>query len=90
MKPILLTAWLAAFGGDIYTTNKALSQGAREFIIPTQRRLVINIILVTQAAVGGIAYKQLKREHPKIAKTLYVVAVVTHGTAAIWNATQLR
>lgn len=90
VKHLLLAGWIATIGCDAATTNVALRQGAQEWMIPTQNRAVINSIFVAQAVVGYIAFKNLRKTHPKLAATLYVVAVIAHGTAAAWNFKQLR
>lgn len=90
MKHLMLAGWIAAFGCDAASTNVALRQGAREWLIPTQNRTVLNSLFTTQAVVGFLGYKELKKKHPKVALTLYVVAVAAHGTAAVWNFRQMR
>ena len=89
MKPLLLAGWLAAFGGDIVTTDIGLQQQAREVTLPAQNRAVLAGILAGQAGFGLWAYKRWHVTHPKLAKTIYLVGVATHGGATIWNLTQI-
>jgi hypothetical protein len=90
MKPLLLAGWLLAYSGDMATTDYAMNhQGAKEWTLPTQNRVMLQGILAGEAAFGYWMYKRWHVTNPKLAKVLYVIGVSSHGAATVWNVTQI-
>jgi hypothetical protein len=81
----LLAGWLAAFAGDIVTTDVGLGQGQREAVLPTQNRLIIDSVLGAEGLGAYWVYRHVKPNHPLMAKVLYGVVVGAHGSASLWN-----
>ncbi len=91
MNPWILTVYLTAFAADAGTTAAAVSQpGIREAALPSQSALVLVGITAAEAGLGYWAYGKLKPQHPKTATVVWIALTAAHGSAAAWNAKQLR
>lgn len=90
MKPILLTLALL-HGGDLATTQVVLSQGGveRNPLVPQQR--AGNLLVGSAASVADLwVLSKLNQKHPKLAKTIGIVAIGVEGWAVQHNARQIQ
>lgn len=90
MKPILLTLSLL-HGGDLATTQVVLSQGGveRNPFVPQQR--AGNLLVGSAASVADIyLLHKISEKHPKVAKTIGLIAIGAETWAVAHNARQIR
>lgn len=90
MKHALLVAWITVHSLDAGTTHYALSHGARETVIPTQNKWVIDGVIGASATLTWVGLERLKEGHPKLATALKLIVIGTHVIAVSRNVHELR
>ena len=90
MNPILLTLAIL-HGGDVASTQVVLQQGGRELNPFVPQGPTKNLLAGSAASAADIyLLHKLSAKHPKVAKTLGVIAIGVEGWAVAHNVGQIR
>lgn len=79
----------ATLVADAATTQSAISHSGASEGNPILQKAPVPIMLVLSGITSLVAEHELKNGNESKAKTLYRIASVVHGAAAIWNGYQL-
>jgi len=84
MKSILL-ALLLSHGADAVSSHVAMQRGGQELVL-TQNSGVNAALLAGTAVTSTLAFKELRKAHPRWAWALVLADVGVHSLAALHNA----
>ena len=84
MKTILL-ALLLSHGADAASSHVAMARGGHELVL-TQNSGVNAALLAGTAVTSALAFKELRKSHPRWAWGLIVADVAVHSVATAYNA----
>ncbi len=83
MKTVLL-ALLLSHGADAVSSHVAMQRGGHELVL-TQHSGVNAALLAGTAVTSALAFKELRKSHPRWAWGLVIVDVAVHGLATQYN-----